>query len=90
MDFLAELPRRIHMILEEGATFGDSRIAFTDENGIDWSFRRLIDTAAAVSDEMRQLGVRQGDRVMIICENSIRAVVLMYAASRLDAWAVLA
>jgi long-chain acyl-CoA synthetase len=90
MDFLAELPRRIHMILEEGATFGDSRIAFTDENGIDWSFRRLIDTVAAVSDEMRQLGVRQGDRVMIICENSIRAVVLMYAASRLDAWAVLA
>ena len=52
MDFLAELPRRIHMILEEGATFGDSRIAFTDENGIDWSFRRLIDTVAAVSDEM--------------------------------------
>jgi len=90
LDFLAELPCRIHKILEEGATFGDSRTAFTDENGIDWSFRRLIDTVEAVSVEMRALGVRPGDRVMIICENSIGAIVLLYAASRLDAWAVLA
>ncbi|CAD7026331.1 AMP-dependent synthetase [Pseudorhizobium halotolerans] len=90
MDFSAELPRRIHMILEEGATFGESRVAFTDENGIDWSYRRLIDTVEAVSSELRELGIRPGDRMMIVCENSIGAIVLMYAASRLDAWAVLA
>jgi hypothetical protein len=34
MDFSAELPRRIHMILDEGATYGESRVAFTDENGL--------------------------------------------------------
>lgn len=90
MDFLAELPRRIHMILDEGATYGESRVAFTDENGIDWSYRRLIDTVESVSSELRELGIRSGDRMMIVCENSIGAIVLMYAASRLDAWAVLA
>lgn len=77
------------MILEKGAKSGDSRIAFTDENGVDWSYRRLIDTVEAVSGELRELGIRPGDRMMIVCENSIAAIALLYAASRLDAWAVL-
>ena len=33
-------------------------------------------------------GVRGGDRVLIINENSIAAVTALFAASRLDAWAV--
>ena len=90
MDFSPDLPRRIHMILEEGASWGDSRIAFTDENGVDWSYRRLIDVVEAVAGELRELGIRPGDRIMIVCENSIAAIALLYAASRLDAWAVLA
>jgi len=90
MDLLSNLPHRIHLILEEGAREGASRVAFTDEHDADWSYRRLIDTVAAVSAEMRQLGIRSGDRVMIVCENSIAAIVLMYAMSRLDAWAVMA
>jgi acyl-CoA synthetase (AMP-forming)/AMP-acid ligase II len=77
------------MILEEGAKEGASRIAFTDENGAAWSYRRLIDTVADVAGKMAELGVRPGDRVMVVCENSIAAVVLMYAASRLDAWSVM-
>jgi acyl-CoA synthetase (AMP-forming)/AMP-acid ligase II len=89
MDFLSNLPPRIHLILEEGASEGDSRIAFTDENGVDWSYRRLIDTVESVAIEMSRLGVRPGDRVMIVCENSIAGIVLMYATSRLDAWAVM-
>lgn len=90
LDLLSKLPSRIHKILDEGAERGASRTAFTDERGIEWSYRRLIDTVARVSAEMARLGVRSGDRVMITCENSIAAIVLMYAASRLDAWAVMA
>ncbi len=89
MDLLSNLPRRIHLILEEGAGRAASRIAFTDENGLDWSYRQVIDTVEAVAAEMRRLGIRPGDRVMIVCENSIAAIVLMYATSRLDAWAVM-
>ena len=89
MDLLSSLPPRIHMILEEGAQEGAFRIAFTDENGDDWSYRRLIDTIEVVAGEINRLGIRPGDRVMIVCENSIAAIVLMYAVSRLDAWAVM-
>jgi acyl-CoA synthetase (AMP-forming)/AMP-acid ligase II len=89
-DLLSKLPPRIHKILDEGAEQGASRIAFTDERGAEWSYRRLIDTVGRVAAEMNRLGVRSGDRVMIVCENSIAAIVLMYAASRLDAWAVMA
>lgn len=90
VDLLSNLPPRIHMILEEGAKAGSSRPAFTDERGAVWSYQRVIDTIEAVAAEMACLGIRPGDRVMVVGENSIAAIVLMYAASRLDAWVVMA
>ncbi|CAM5456279.1 Malonate-semialdehyde dehydrogenase [Afipia felis] len=90
VDLLSNLPPRIHMILEEGAKAGSSRPAFTDERGAVWSYQRVIDAIEAVAAEMASLGVRPGDRIMVVGENSIAAIVLMYAASRLDAWVVMA
>lgn len=89
MDLVSNLPARIHGILDEGAKGDASRIAFTDEHGVDWSYRRLIDAVELAAVEMSRLGIRSGDRVMIVCENSIAAIVLLYASSRLDAWAVI-
>lgn len=89
MDLLSNLPDRIHKILNEGAKKGEGRIAITDERGDDWSYARMISTVDQVATKMSDLGVRAGDRVMIVCENSIAAIILMYAASRLDAWAVM-
>lgn len=88
-DLTSDLPRRIHNILDEGAINGADRIAFTDEVGHDWTYGQLIETIALVSEELRNLGVGPGDRVLLICENSIAAVVLLYASSLLDAWIVL-
>ena len=88
MDLISNLPPRIHEILDEGARGDVSRVAFTDEHGVVWSYRRLIDTVELVAIEMSRLGIRPGDRVMIVCENSIAAIVLLYALSRIDAWAV--
>lgn len=88
MDLLSNLPPRIHGILEEGAKGDASRVAFTDDHGVDWSYRRLIDAVELAAIEMGRLGIRPGDRVMIVCENSIAAIVLLYASSRTDAWAV--
>jgi len=90
VDLLSNLPPRIHMILEEGAKAGSSRPAFTDERGAVWSYQRVIDAIEAVAAEMASLGVRPGDRIMVVGKNSIAAIVLMYAASRLDAWVVMA
>ena len=88
MDLLSNLPDRIHEILKEGAKKGGTRVAITDELGNDWSYARRISTVDRVATEMSELGIRAGDRVMIVCENSVAAIILMYAASQLDAWAV--
>src|SRR5262249_9914713 len=42
------------------------------------------------ADALRELGIRAGDRVMIVSENCISLVCLLFAASRLDAWAIVA
>ncbi|ABC36619.1 AMP-binding enzyme family protein [Burkholderia thailandensis E264] len=46
---------------------------------------RAIDAAA---ERLGRLGVRGGDRVMIVAENSVAQIVLLFAATRLDAWAI--
>ncbi len=38
--------------------------------------------------KLAELGVHGGDRVMIVSENSIAQVVLMFATAKLDAWAL--
>lgn len=45
---------------------------------------RAVDDAAA---RLEGLGVGAGDRVMVVCENTMTAPVLILAASRLNAWA---
>jgi acyl-CoA synthetase (AMP-forming)/AMP-acid ligase II len=46
---------------------------------------REIDAHAAL---LRELGVRAGDRVMIVGENCVAQVALIFAAASVDAWAV--
>jgi acyl-CoA synthetase (AMP-forming)/AMP-acid ligase II len=46
---------------------------------------RRIDTYARL---LRELGVRAGDRVMIVGENSVAQVALMFACASIDAWMV--
>ena len=74
VDYLTSLPRRIHLIVDEGAKAGASRPALTDERGTVWSYRRLIDTIEAVAGDLARLGIRPGDRVMVVGENSIGAI----------------
>jgi len=89
MDLISQLPPRIHLILREGASHGASNTAFIDENGIAWSYAHLMETVETTANILRQQGIRPGDRVMIVGENSIAAIVLMYALSTLNAWAVM-
>ena len=42
----------------------------------------------AAADVLRQSGVRPGDRLMIVAENCIALIVLIFAAAQADAWAV--
>lgn len=85
VDPTADLPSRIHLAIKEGALWGENRIAFIDENDRKWSYGDLNEAAKEVSEKLQNLGVRPGDRVMLICENSIAAITLVFAASMLDA-----
>jgi long-chain acyl-CoA synthetase len=79
------LPTRIHRILEEGALPGANRIAFFDENEKKWSYADLVAAVEETAAKLNELGVRPGDRIMLVCENSIAAIVTIFAASRIDA-----
>ncbi|PHS19348.1 MAG: AMP-dependent synthetase [Blastopirellula sp.] len=84
-DAVTGLPSRIHKALEEGALPGRNRIAFVDENNKKWSYSDLKEAVQHASEKLKEIGVSPGDRVMLVCENSIAAITLIFAASNLDA-----
>jgi long-chain acyl-CoA synthetase len=84
---LAGLPSRIADIVTLAAAREPQRVALIEDE------RRLTraQLAEAVDDVAAMLseqGVRPGDRVMIVAENSIVQVVLLFATAKLDAWAL--
>jgi long-chain acyl-CoA synthetase len=53
-----------------------------------WSYLELAGAVDAHAALLRALGVRAGDRVMIVGENCMAMVALIFAAAELDAWSV--
>jgi long-chain acyl-CoA synthetase len=87
-ELLTNLPERTCNIIKSWAGSSPERLALVEASGT-WSYREL---AAAVSDTerwLRDLGVRPGDRVMIVCENCRAFVAILLALASLDAWPVL-
>ena len=85
---MAARPARLHGIVWHGAdTHPDAPALF--ENGRTISYAELAGTVGRAAGLLRDHGVRAGDRVMIIGENSFALVELLFAISTLDAWAVM-
>jgi len=84
----AALPARIADIPAYSALRDPQQIAPV-EDARRLTYAQLADTVDAASGLLRELGVRGGDRVMIVAENSVAQIVLLFAAARLDAWALL-
>jgi long-chain acyl-CoA synthetase len=84
---LAALPRRIHHIFERHAIDTPDRIALVDDAD-SWTYGNLRRAVEAVANTLTTLGIRPGDRLMIVSENSIPLAALLLAASRLDVWAI--
>ena len=85
---LANLPERIGDVIRPWSERSPERPALVEGSGA-WSYRQL---ASAVSDAQRWLlesGVRPGDRVMLVCENSRAFVAALLALTNLDAWPAL-
>src|SRR5262245_29692030 len=65
------------------------RTALVDDNAT-MTYREVDRAVEGTVDALRALGIRAGDRMMIVSENSIPLACLLLAASRLDAWAIVA
>lgn len=54
-----------------------------------WTYKQLNDEVANTKDWLLESGIRPGDRVMLVCENSRALITLLFALTELDAWPVL-
>jgi acyl-CoA synthetase (AMP-forming)/AMP-acid ligase II len=83
------LPSRIHEVIDRHVACSPDRIALI-EDGASWSYRELDRSVADIATGLKSLGVRAGDRMIIVSENCIALAALLLAASRIDAWAIVA
>jgi acyl-CoA synthetase (AMP-forming)/AMP-acid ligase II len=84
---LASLPARIADIPVRAAARDPQRISLIEDMR-QLTRRQLVDAIDATAAQLREWGVRAGDRVMIVAENSIVQIVLLFATARLDAWSL--
>jgi long-chain acyl-CoA synthetase len=85
---LMALPTRISDVVKLWAERTPNHPALVESTGT-WTYRQL---ALAISDTqiwLRNLGVRPGDRVMIVGENCRAFVTILLSLAGLDAWPVL-
>src|SRR5882762_6855095 len=88
-EILNALPHRIHEVMEPYIAASPDRTALIDDKSI-LTYRELDRAVGGTVDALRALDIRAGDRVMLVSENSIPLACLLLAASRLDAWAIVA
>ncbi|MCW8862495.1 MAG: AMP-binding protein [Rhodospirillales bacterium] len=86
--FLATLPPRLDGIIRRHAAERPEALSVRDGELL-LTYRELDIAVDAAADWLRALGIRPGDRVMLINENSAALIALLFAISRIDAWAVL-
>lgn len=85
---LASLPQRIDELPERIAQHHPAAPALI-ENTRRLSYADLRDAINAMAQQLRLAGVQANDRVMIINENCIALIVLIFATTRLNAWPLL-
>jgi long-chain acyl-CoA synthetase len=86
-EILASLPQRIHQVMNRYAVATPDHAALI-EDGTTWSYRQLHDAVRDIATALQSLDIRPGDRIMIVSENCIALAGLLFAASRIDAWAI--
>ncbi|WP_175853203.1 AMP-binding protein [Burkholderia anthina] len=85
---LAALPDRIADVPARWAARAPAHPALI-EDARRLSYGELAQAVDAAAGRLASLGVRGGDRVMIVAENSVAQIVLLFAVARIDAWALM-
>ena len=86
-DIIAALPRRIHLAVERQIVGRAGKIALVDDRQ-SLTYGALQSALRSTAEQLSSLGVRGGDRIMIVSENCNQMAVLLLAASKLDAWTI--
>ena len=84
---LSGLPQRLSDIPRHWADRTPEAVALS-EDGRQYSFRELNEAVEQAAALLVRHGVRPGDRLMIVAENCVAQLVLIFVAARIDAWAV--
>ena len=87
-DLLAALPEKTCDVVKPWVELSPDRPALVEASGT-WTYRQLSSVIAKTQAWLLDSGVRPGDRVMIVCENSRALVGVLLALASLDAWPVL-
>ena len=69
------LPRRIHEVTARQVAKAPDRIALV-EDGASWSYRDLDQRVSEIAAVLSSLGIRAGDRMIIVSENCIALAAL--------------
>ncbi len=80
------MAERIHQLLDRWLAEAPGRPFIHLPDGRSLSFADLGALADAAEAELRRLGVRAGDRVLVVAENCPEHAALILAASRVGAW----
>ncbi len=88
-EIAAALPSRIHEVAARRVVETPDHVALI-EDGTSWTYRELDRSVTEIAAGLKSLEVRAGDRMIIVSENCIALAALLLAASRLDAWAIVA
>jgi acyl-CoA synthetase (AMP-forming)/AMP-acid ligase II len=76
-------------VFDHHAAATPDRVALV-EDGAALTYRELDRAVRETASALGDLGIRGGDRVLIVSENCIALACLLFATSRLDAWAIVA
>jgi len=88
-EILESLPNRIHEVFDRYVAATPDSVALV-EDGEELTYRQFDRAVTGTTKALREFGIRAGDRVLIVSENCTSLVCLLFATSRLDAWAIVA
>jgi long-chain acyl-CoA synthetase len=85
---LQQLPARIVDIIEPWAQKSPDETALVEPSG-SWTYIQLSEAISQTQTWLVGIGVRPGDRVVVVCENSRASVAIFIALGAINAWPVL-
>jgi long-chain acyl-CoA synthetase len=80
---------QIHELAQHWAEVSPEQLAIADETG-SWNYKQLEEAVKRAAYSLSDLGVRSGQRVVLMGENSRMFVALLLGLTKLGAWVVLA